>query len=202
MDMGFRKRVIWQSLLLLAAALCLVVLSILTPGCGDGDSTEDNGTAGDSFTGAEHEVPLTTLAQGADSEYGRFDEVPIPEDAPPECMVITNEEEYQRLLSLAMLEEQGMVVDFDTQIVLAALQGPKNTGGYAISIMHAFQDGDQVRIEVDVVEPEPGSMTIQVLTSPYHLVTAERSDFDPGGELVFGFYDQDDALLLQQGADI
>ena len=200
--MGFRKRVIWQSLLLLAAALCLVVLSILTSGCGGGDPAEDNGAAGDPSTIAGHEVPLTTLAQGANSEYGRFDEVPIPEDAPPECMVITDEEEYQRLLSLAMLTEQDMEVDFDTQIVLAAMQGPKSTGGYAISIMRAFQDGTQIRIEVDVVEPEPGSMTIQVLTSPYHLVTAERSDFDPGGELVFGFYDQDDSLLLQQGAEI
>jgi hypothetical protein len=145
---------------------------------------------------------LTTLAQGANSEYGRFDEVPIPEDAPPECMVITDEEEYLRLISLAMLEEPETAVDFESEVVLAALQGPKNTGGYAISIMRASQNGTQVRIEVDVVEPEPGSMTIQVLTSPYHLVTAERSAFDPHGELVFSFYDQDDSLLSQQGTEI
>ena len=200
--MGFRKRDIGLNLLLLAAAACLIILFLFTSGCGSGDTAGDNGTAGDSLSGDEHEVPLTTLAQGANSEYGRFDEVPIPEDAPPECMVITDEEEYQRLLSLAMLEEQDLAVDFDTEIVLAAMQGPKNTGGYAISIMRAYQGGDQIRVEVDVVEPEPGSMTIQVLTSPYHLVTAERSAFDPGGELVFGFYDQDDSLLSQLGAEI
>lgn len=200
--MGFSKRDLWLSLILLITALCLMVLFVLTAGCSSGDSAKDNGTPGDSQPGAEHKVPLTTLAQGANSEYGRFDEVPIPEDAPPECMVITDEEEYQRLISLAMLEEPETGVDFDSEIVLAALQGPKNTGGYAISIMRASQNGAQVRIEVDVIEPEPGSMTIQVLTSPYHLVTAERSAFDPQGELVFGFYDQDDSLLLQQGAEI
>jgi hypothetical protein len=202
MDMGFRTRDLWLSLILLIAALCLIVLFVLTAGCSSGDSAEDNDTAGDSQSGAEHEVPLTTLAQGANSEYGRFDEVPIPEDAPPECLIITDEEEYLRLISLAMLEEPETAVDFESEIVLAALQGPKNTGGYAISIMRASQNGGQVRVEVDVVEPEPGSMTIQVLTSPYHLVTAERSAFDPRGELVFSFYDQDDSLLLQQGAEI
>jgi hypothetical protein len=200
--MGFHRRDIWHSLFLLTTALCLIVLFMLTAGCGIVDSAEDNGTPGDSQSGAEHKIPLTTMAQGANSEYGRFDEVPIPEDAPPECMVITDEEEYQRLMSLAMLEEPETEVDFDSEIILAALQGPKNTGGYAISIMRAFQNGNQVRVEVDVVEPEPGSMTIQVLTSPYHLVTAERSAFDPSGELVFSFYDQDDSLLLQQGAEI
>jgi hypothetical protein len=200
--MGFLKREKWLSLSLLTAALCLIVLFVLTAGCGGGDSAEDSVTPGDSQSGAEHEVPLTTLVQGANSEYGRFDEIPIPEDAPPECMVITDEEEYLRLISLAMIEEPETVMDFDSEIVLAALQGPKNTGGYAISIMRASQDENQVRIEVDVVEPEPGSMTIQVLTSPYHLVTVERSAFDPPGELVFSFYDQDDSLLSQQGAEI
>jgi len=200
--MGFRARDLWLSLILLITSLCLIVLFILTAGCSSGDSTKDNGTPDDSQPGTEHEVPLTTLAQGANSEYGRFDEVPIPEDVPPECMIITNEEEYLRLISLAMLGEPETAVDFESEIVLAALQGPKNTGGYAISIMRASQNGAQVRIEVDVVEPEPGSMTIQVLTSPYHLVTAERSAFDPKGELVFGFYDQDDFLLSQQGTQI
>jgi hypothetical protein len=68
--------------------------------------------------------------------------------------------------------------------------------------MHASQAGTEVRVEVDVVEPEPGSMTAQILTSPYHLVLAERSAFDPAGELVFTFLDQDDNRISQQTASI
>jgi len=200
--MGTLKKDIRLNLVLLSTALFLTALLLPAVGCGGEKPPEDDVTPGQADTGPEHEIPLTTLIQGSNSEYGRFDETPIPTDAPPECVVIADEEEYQRLMSLAMLEEPEVSVDFDSQIILAVFQGPKNTGGYAISIMRATQEGSRVRVEVDVIEPEPGSMTIQVLTSPYHLVTAERSDFDPRGELFFSFYDQDDSLLSQQGADI
>ncbi len=181
-------------------ALCLALLSICTAGCGNGDSVPPEDTPGGGPTGKE--IPLQTLAQGVTSEYGRIDEIPIPEDAPPECLAINDKEEFQRLVSLAYFQEPIGGVDFDRYIVIAAMQGPKNTGGYAISIMHVSQAGPEVRVEVDVVEPEPGSMTAQVLTSPYHLVLAERSAFDPAGELLFTFVDQDDNRISQQTTEV
>jgi hypothetical protein len=171
---------------------------IAAGGCGGDDSSTRDGENG---KGAKV-IPLETLVQGVNSDYGRIDELPIPDDAPPECLVITDEEELQLLLSQAYIEDPVEDVDFDRYIVLAAMQGPKNTGGYAISIMHASQTGTEIRVEVDVVEPEPGSMTAQVLTSPYHLVSAERSDFAARGELFFSFVNGDNVLISQAFAEI
>jgi hypothetical protein len=167
-------------------------------GCGSDSDVATDGRPEDANGRTGREIPLQTLAQGVTSDYGRIDEIPIPEDAPPDCLAISDEEEFQRLLSLAYFQEPMDDIDFDRYIVIAAMQGPKNTGGYAISIMHALQAGTEIRVEVDVVEPEPGGMTAQVLTSPYHLVLAERSAFDPRGELVFTFIDQDDIRISQQ----
>lgn len=186
----------------LLVILCLLLPCLLSAGCGEENAGGDGEVPGDSTSQPERNITLTTLAQGITSEYGRFDEMPIQEDGFPESMVITDEEEYRRLTGLVMLQDLEEEVDFDRYIVIAALQGPKSTGGYAISIIHASQKGTGVRIEIDVVEPEPGSMTVQILTSPYHLVLAERSAFDPRGELIFTFIDQNDAQLARQGVDI
>jgi hypothetical protein len=57
-------------------------------------------------------------------------------------------------------------------------------------------------VEVEVVEPESGSMTAQVLTSPFHLVVAEREDFQPRGELSFTFTDRKGETLERTTAEI
>ena len=183
--------------LLAIACVFLAFAIIASGGCGEESSDPENGADGDGArTGME--IPLQTLAHGVTSDYGRMDEMPVPEDTPPECLVIDDEGEFQRLLSLSYFQEPIAEVDFDSYIVIAAMQGPKSTGGYAISIMHASQSDGEVRVEIDLIEPEPGSMTPQVLTSPYHLVLAERSSFDPRGELVFTFVDQDNYLISRQ----
>jgi PrcB C-terminal len=191
----------WRHLFLSVLILSLALVILFSAGC----ANQENGPTGatpDLPSDSERNIPLITLAQGVSSEYGRFDEMPIPADAPPECMVITDGEEFQRLLSLASLQETPAAVDFTNDIVIAAVQGPKNSGGYAISIMHASQTGREVRVEVEIVVPEPGTMTVQVLTSPYHFVTAKRSDFDPNGEVTFTFLDQQDNLIERQGTDL
>jgi len=172
------------------------MVSLTAPGCG-GDEAATNGE-----DRAGIEIPLQTLAQGVTSDYGRIDEMPISEDTPPECVALSDEEEFQRLVSLSYFQEPIGDVDFERYIVIAAMQGPKSTGGYAISIMHVFQSGSEVRVEVELVEPEPGSMTVQVLTSPYHLVLAERSAFDPRGELVFTFVDQENNRISKHSTEV
>jgi PrcB C-terminal len=181
--------------ILLASLLCLVTLLFTSAGCAQ---KADDATT----TAALHDIEFNTIGQGAFSQYGRVDEGEILNDAAPECLVITDGEEYQRLQSLASFNEQLPTVDFSSKIVIAAMQGPKNTGGYAISIMHVSQDGSDVRVELDIVEPEAGSITVPTLTSPYHLVAADRSAFDPRGQLTFSFFDQHDARLSQEPAQI
>jgi hypothetical protein len=163
-----------------------------TAGCG-GDTAPKAKPDGQ---GGDH-IPLQTLAQGVNSEYGRIDEIPIPQDAPPECLAISDEEEFQRLVSQALFDETIPEVDFERYIVIAAMQGPKPTAGYAITVSSADQNGDEVSVVVNTTEPEPGAITAQVLTSPYHLVLAERTSFDPRGELIFVFHDGDGDLISQ-----
>jgi hypothetical protein len=59
-----------------------------------------------------------------------------------------------------------------------------------------------VLVELELVEPDPGGMTAQILTSPYHLVSAERDAFQPRGELTFAFVDQQDRLISRQQAEL
>lgn len=179
-----------------AMAVCLTFSLAFLSGCGGSPPPADDAGGGPRI------IPLETLAEGASSDYGRIDEMPVPEDAPPECLAIDDEEEFQRLISLAYFPEPIPEVDFESNIVMAVMQGPKNTAGYSISITRAFQVGGEVTVEINAVEPEPGSMTAQVLTSPYHLVLAERASFEPRGELTFIFVHQHGDTISQLFAEV
>lgn len=187
-----------QGRLFVTAVLLCIVLAAAA-GCGGNDAAP---SGSDQEGSVGNNIPLQTLAMGVNSEYGRIDEIPIPQDAPPECLAISDEEEFQRLISQAFFQEPIPEVDFEKYIVIAAMQGPKPTAGYTISITSAAQNGSDVTVEVDTTEPEPGAITAQVLTSPYHLVLAERSSFDPRGELVFFFMDGDGARISQLFAEV
>jgi hypothetical protein len=180
--------------------LSTAVILACTSGCGGGTAPQDEEPYTSNDNG--NEIPLQTLAEGLTSDYGRIDEIPMPEDATPECLAIGGKEEFQRFLSLAYFQDPIAEVDFERYIVIAAMQGPKNTAGYSISISGAFQNGYEVKVVVLTTEPEPGAMTAQVLTSPYHLVLAERSAFDPRGELTFTFVDPENQLISQQFAGV
>lgn len=175
-------------------SLCLFVAA----GC-DGGEGDRAGTEGP--LGAAREIPLQTVVQGTLSDYGRFDQSSLQEEA-PECTVIEDDQELQRLFYLAGLVVPEADVDFDAHVVLAAMQGAKNSAGYAISITRATQYGGEVRVEVEVVEPEESSFTAQILTSPYHLVMAGRDAFDPRGELDFIFVDRNGLVLSREKASV
>jgi hypothetical protein len=193
--MNLQLRRFKSSATLLVSVLLVILLVLTIAGCGR--KTEEANQ-----TPVPHDISFSTIGQGASSQYGRVDEGEVFNDSPPECLVITDGEEYQRLQSLASFNEELPTVDFSANIVIAAMQGPKNSGGYAISIMHASQDGTDVRVEVETIEPEAGSVTAPVLTSPYHLVIADRAAFDPRGNLNFSFFDQHDVRLSQEPAEI
>lgn len=185
--------------LCLFTALLLALSAVSFYGCG---GNERGGEAGYGLEVSEREIPLRTLAQGSVCEYGRFEQQASGEETGPAFMVVENDEELKRLLSLSGLEFAEGEVDLSRQVIIAALQGPRNTSGFAISVVRAVQAGTDVRLEVEVVEPEPGSVTAPVLTSPYHLVVAERDDFQPRGELSMIFMDTRGEILERTYADI
>lgn len=185
--------------IVLLATLSLFLL--LATGCGGGrvgEAGPGDGASPDAGMGA---IPVRTLAQGTASEYGRLDHVPRQEEG-PECMVIGDEEELYRLLSLAGLQLPEPDVDFDRHLVLAAMLGVRNSAGYSISIKSVGQQSYEVQVEVEVSEPEEGAFTAQVLTSPYHLAMVERDAFEPRGELVFIFVDNHGRMLARTRKEV
>lgn len=77
-------------------------------------------------------------------------------------------------------------IDWEHEVVLVALMGGKRTGGYRITIKDVRVRGGQVIVQVEEVSPQPGEMVIQVLTSPFHVVTVPREAL-PGGTFTLRF---------------
>jgi hypothetical protein len=69
-------------------------------------------------------------------------------------------------------------VDFEKQTVVAVFAGTKPTGGYSIRIRDIRHDAkaDKLLVFVEETSPPPGSITIQVLTQPYHVVVIPKTD--------------------------
>lgn len=70
-------------------------------------------------------------------------------------------------------------VDWEREVVLVALMGGKRTGGYRITVEEVRVGDGAVVVRVQEVSPRPDEMVIQVLTSPFHVVTVPRDVFPP-----------------------
>lgn len=66
-------------------------------------------------------------------------------------------------------------VDFDREMFIAVLRGPKRTSGYEVEITRIESTGKELKVYVD--EHEPGFCNvIFVLTGPFHVVQLKRID--------------------------
>ncbi len=111
------------------------------------------------------DIPFTTLAQGHHSGIRE-----------PRHVVILDQASWQALLT-AMQPFHNAVrplpaVDFASHMVVGIFLGMRRTGGYNAVINGIVRDPNNGTITVQATEtiPPPGTMTIQVLTYPYHLV--------------------------------
>jgi hypothetical protein len=57
---------------------------------------------------------------------------------------------------------------------VAVFQGEQRTGGYAVTVDRIERDGVNLVVRASFHSPPPGSLNIQVITSPAHLVSIER----------------------------
>jgi hypothetical protein len=74
------------------------------------------------------------------------------------------------------------MVHFDREIVVGVFLGQKPTGGYDTAIVRAEKSADALVIYYEEKTPAPGSMVIQVLEQPYHIVRMNR---DVGSMVTF-----------------
>jgi PrcB C-terminal len=67
-------------------------------------------------------------------------------------------------------------VDFKRQIVVAVFLGEKPTGGYDVEIIRAEQSDGALVLHYREKSPLPGSIAIQALTQPFHIIQVVRDD--------------------------
>jgi len=75
--------------------------------------------------------------------------------------------------------EKIPAVDFAKEMVIAVTMGIKRTGGYMIEIARVEPTEKSLKIFVKRTSPPPGSLSIQVLTAPFHFVAVPKSDLKP-----------------------
>lgn len=117
-----------------------------------------------------------TIDEGAVSDYRHN------EGFNGENLVIKNEEDWQKFwedhtngLSTSSLEVPQ--VNFEKNMVLLAIMGSQNTGGYEIQIKNIYEVACEITLaKYQESEPEPGSIVKMWGTNPYHFVVTEKTD--------------------------
>ena len=92
-------------------------------------------------------------------------------------------------------------VDFAREFALCVYMGMKPTGGYAIAVRGVQFDAAHRRLDctLELTKPDPGTMLIQVLTSPYAIYRVSLPTgvgMPSGNEVEIRFYRE------QQGAKV
>ena len=61
-----------------------------------------------------------------------------------------------------------------SRIYIAVFAGSQRTGGYSVRVVRIDRAGDTLTVRATFAAPSPDALTIQVLTSPAHLVSIDR----------------------------
>ena len=72
----------------------------------------------------------------------------------------------------------------DGRLYIAAFAGSQRTGGYGIRVVRVERAGDMLTVRAMFSSPAPNALTIQVLTSPAHLVSIDRASAASAHEIV------------------
>lgn len=67
-------------------------------------------------------------------------------------------------------------IDFSKNTVIAVFMGEKRTSGYAVQISKVAQSNGEIIVKVKETSPPKGSILLQVLTQPFHIVVVPKFD--------------------------
>ena len=87
-------------------------------------------------------------------------------------------QEWQTLWQKHTPDRPRPSVDFSKEMVVGVFLGSRPTAGYVLEIVSATQSDGTLVVRYRESAPSKGTMTAQVLTSPYHIVAVP---FFPGG---------------------
>jgi len=93
-------------------------------------------------------------------------------------LVAKTAQEWQQLWQKHTPDRPRPAVDFSKEMVVGVFLGSRPTAGYILEIVSAAQDNGSLVVKYRESIPPRGTMTAQVLTSPYHIVAVP---FFPGG---------------------
>ena len=106
------------------------------------------------------------LQQGPYSAYA---------DAQPYALLAVSEPAFlQKVWPLAagrrLPRPAPPAVDFGRESVAAFFWGTKPTGGYALKVAQVTAKGDVAVVQLELIQPKPGSLATQAITSPFLLL--------------------------------
>ena len=97
----------------------------------------------------------------------------------PRRGVVTNQRDWEAVWSImhggVEPKPETPAIDFAGHMVIAVFMGERATGGYRTRITK-IEDHDKRVVSVQESRPPPDAMTIQALTSPYHVVVVPKTD--------------------------
>jgi PrcB C-terminal len=89
--------------------------------------------------------------------------------------VVRTESEWKALWKAHAAEQPAPAVDLAKSIVAGVFLGTRSTGGYAVEVTAVERQGADVIVRYRETKPDPNMMVTQVLTSPFHIVSFEKT---------------------------
>lgn len=126
------------------------------------------------------DVPFAKCDSGNDTDHN-FRESALK--------IARNQAQYGKIQKLIGSKRKYISIDFDKEIILFVFAGKKSTGGYRVEIdrvstPHPNNKKDDI-VEATTYSPEPYSLNIFAITSPWVQVKIKRSDLEHGGKEKF-----------------
>ena len=127
------------------------------------------------------DIPFETVIQIANADSRAYFE------PKPKIAVATSSEEVDKLKALLSPNDWDALqnIDLSTDLVIAAFQGRKQTGGYKIEVVSVKQSGNQVYVIANFVTPTPGKPVTTLMRSPYHVIKVKKANLKREGRITF-----------------
>lgn len=141
----------------------VIRLALLGDAAASGNAAAAPG-AGGATDDRTNVVEFSVVATGAMSAYEGGRRVEL----------ISNEDDWRQAWGQIGGGRPVPEMNFTTRAVIVVYQGQKSTGGYSVAVEEIRRDGTVLAVRVNERRPASGSITTQVITSPFVAVSVPR----------------------------
>jgi len=89
-------------------------------------------------------------------------------------VVVRTADEWASLWRAHAPARQAPAVDFSREMVVGVFLGGRTTAGYSVTVVDAAERDGVLVVRYVEKRPDPGAVTAQILTEPYHLAAVPR----------------------------